>query len=212
MAQKILKLTQQKGVVAVWGASGLETIRLNKLMRPEEHNEELTTAITAEGSGYTAGAAVTFTGGSGTGAEGIISVESGAVKSLYFTNVGEDYSNGDILTINASSGSGGKITINATDEGGKLRDQKVNITGLVWQLDNTKTGLIFRGKSDVTVDKLELLTGEGDQIYNGFQDSRNNNRDITVNFSSEGDMGRVFIEFTKIDGYGPYQHQNQLIT
>jgi hypothetical protein len=73
--------------------------------------------ISNAGSGYTNGsyAAVSLTGGSGTGAAANITVSGGVVSNVVITVIGSNYHQGDILSANSSdiggTGSGLQITI-----------------------------------------------------------------------------------------------------
>src|SRR5581483_7440040 len=55
--------------------------------------------ITAGGSGYSSGATVGFSGGSGSGAAGTVTVVGGVVTGIVLTNAGSGYHAGDTITV-----------------------------------------------------------------------------------------------------------------
>ena len=78
-------------------------------------SELATVTVTAGGSGYTAGANVTFSGGMGSGATGVANVVGGVVTSIMMTNKGSGYSAAGPPTViitpkNAILGLGGSGT------------------------------------------------------------------------------------------------------
>lgn len=79
---------------------------------------------------------------------------------------------------------------------------KVNIKAIHWTLAASGVATISRD-SNVLYD----LSESGSIEFNGFSDNQHNAEDIDVAIS--GASGTVIIEVSKIDGYGPQQHQDQ---
>ena len=75
---------------------------------------------------------------------------------------------------------------------------KVNIKAIHWTLAASGVATISRD-SNVLYD----LSESGSMEFNGFSDNQHNAVAIS------GASGTVIIEVSKIDGYGPQQHQDQ---
>ena len=84
------------------------------------HQGDLASAIiTTAGTSYVDGNSFTVTGGTGLGLTGTVdcAVDPGPVTGITITNVGEGYSNGDVLTLqSASSTNNAQITLTITNE------------------------------------------------------------------------------------------------
>ena len=78
-----------------------------------EQHPANTAAVNVAGSGYSAAAATT-SGGTGTGMTLTLTVSTGAITGVTVTDAGVGYSDGDILDVVQSGGSGGKIKLAAT--------------------------------------------------------------------------------------------------
>jgi len=70
--------------------------------------------VTAGGSGYTNGAAVTFTGGGGSGATGVMLVRGGVVFAVLITAVGDNYTSAPTPVFTAGGGSSAAGTAHLT--------------------------------------------------------------------------------------------------
>jgi len=85
--------------------------------------------VTTGGSGYVSGP-VSFTGGSGRDLTANITASGGAVTSVSAFAGGKRYKDGDVLTINAASGSGAQFTVTAiqgdTAKGLQIVDTVIN--------------------------------------------------------------------------------------
>ena len=77
-----------------------------------------TETLSAAGTGYSAGAIDSVTGGTGTGIEGTVAINAGVVTAFTFTNGGIDYTVGDVITlIQAGSDDNATITLTSAPNG-----------------------------------------------------------------------------------------------
>ncbi|HZP77532.1 MAG TPA: hypothetical protein VFB45_15415 [Pseudolabrys sp.] len=109
--------------------------------------------ITAGGSGYSSGATVGFSGGSGSGAAGTVTVVGGVVTGIVLTNAGSGYHAGDTITVTISPVSGGS---------------GATATGKVWPILSISptTIAVFQGRVWLAAGRALFWTGTG-----GFDDS-----------------------------------------
>ena len=78
-----------------------------------------TATLSAAGTGYSAGAIDSVTGGTGTGIEGTVAINAGVVTAFTFTSGGIDYTVGDVITlVQAGSGDNATITLTSAPNGG----------------------------------------------------------------------------------------------
>ena len=78
-----------------------------------------TKTVSAGGTGYSAGAIDSVTGGTGTGIEGTVAINAGVVTAFTFTSGGIDYTVGDVITlVQAGSGDNATITLTSAPNGG----------------------------------------------------------------------------------------------
>lgn len=77
-----------------------------------------TATLSAAGTGYSAGAIDSVTGGTGTGIEGTVAINAGVVTAFTFTNGGIGYTVGDVITlVQAASGDNATITLTSAPNG-----------------------------------------------------------------------------------------------
>jgi len=77
-----------------------------------------TKTVSAGGTGYSAGAIDSVTGGTGTGIEGTVAENAGVVTDFTFTNGGIGYTVGDVITlVQAASGDNATITLTSAPNG-----------------------------------------------------------------------------------------------
>ena len=77
-----------------------------------------TATLSAAGTGYSAGAIDSVTGGTGTGIEGTVVVNAGVVTAFTFTDGGIGYTVGDVITlVQAASGDNATITLTSAPNG-----------------------------------------------------------------------------------------------
>ena len=77
-----------------------------------------TATLSAAGTGYSAGAIDSVTGGTGTGIEGTVTINAGAVTAFTFTDGGIGYTVGDVITlVQAASGDNATITLTSAPNG-----------------------------------------------------------------------------------------------
>ena len=77
-----------------------------------------TKTVSDGGTGYSAGAIDSVTGGTGTGIEGTVAINAGVVTAFTFTNGGIGYTVGDIITLEqAASGNNATITLTSAPNG-----------------------------------------------------------------------------------------------
>jgi len=77
-----------------------------------------TATLSAAGTGYSAGAIDSVTGGTGTGIEGTVAVNAGVVTAFTFTDGGIGYTVGDVITlVQAASGDNATITLTSAPNG-----------------------------------------------------------------------------------------------
>ena len=77
-----------------------------------------TATLSAAGTGYSAGAIDSVTGGTGTGIEGTVAMNAGVVTAFTFTNGGIGYTVGDVITlVQAASGDNATITLTSAPNG-----------------------------------------------------------------------------------------------
>jgi len=77
-----------------------------------------TKTVSAGGTGYSAGAIDSVTGGTGTGIEGTVTENAGVVTDFTFTNGGIGYTVGDVITlVQATSGDNATITLTSAPNG-----------------------------------------------------------------------------------------------
>ena len=77
-----------------------------------------TATLSAAGTGYSAGAIDSVTGGTGTGIEGTVAINAGVVTAFTFTDGGTGYTVGDVITlVQAASGDNAKITLVSAPNG-----------------------------------------------------------------------------------------------
>ena len=77
-----------------------------------------TATLSAAGTGYSAGAIDSVTGGTGTGIEGTVAINAGAVTAFTFTDGGIGYTVGDVITlVQAASGDNATITLTSAPNG-----------------------------------------------------------------------------------------------
>ena len=77
---------------------------------------------------------------------------------------------------------------------------KANIKRIYWSTDKN---------ADITITRNGVvcwdLFGYGDLEFNGFADNEENDSDVVVDFNNG--HGTIIIEFAKVSGYGPQDHQ-----
>lgn len=77
-----------------------------------------TATLSAAGTGYSAGAIDSVTGGTGTGIEGTVAINAGVVTAFTFTDGGIGYTVGDVITlVQAASGDNATITLTSAPNG-----------------------------------------------------------------------------------------------
>ena len=77
-----------------------------------------TATLSAAGTGYSAGAIDSVTGGTGTGIEGTVAINAGVVTAFTFTDGGIGYTVGDIITLEqAASNNNATITLTSAPNG-----------------------------------------------------------------------------------------------
>jgi len=77
-----------------------------------------TATLSAAGTGYSAGAIDSVTGGTGTGIEGTVAINAGVVTAFTFTDGGIGYTVGDVITlVQATSGDNATITLTSAPNG-----------------------------------------------------------------------------------------------
>ena len=77
-----------------------------------------TATLSAAGTGYSAGAIDSVTGGTGTGIEGTVTINAGVVTAFTFTDGGIGYTVGDVITlVQAASGDNATITLTSAPNG-----------------------------------------------------------------------------------------------
>ena len=77
-----------------------------------------TATLSAAGTGYSAGAIDSVTGGTGTGIEGTVAINAGVVTAFTFTNGGIGYTVGDVITlVQAASNDNATITLTSAPNG-----------------------------------------------------------------------------------------------
>ena len=77
-----------------------------------------TATLSAAGTGYSAGAIDSVTGGTGTGIEGTVTINAGAVTAFTFTDGGIGYTVGDVITlVQAASGDNATVTLTSAPNG-----------------------------------------------------------------------------------------------
>ena len=77
-----------------------------------------TATLSAAGTGYSAGAIDSVTGGTGTGIEGTVAMNAGVVTAFTFTDGGIGYTVGDVITlVQAASGDNATITLTSAPNG-----------------------------------------------------------------------------------------------
>ena len=88
-----------------------------------------TATLSAAGTGYSAGAIDSVTGGTGTGIEGTVAINAGVVTAFTFTNGGIGYTVGDVITL-VQAGSDDNATITLTSApNGAITTIAVNAAG-----------------------------------------------------------------------------------
>jgi hypothetical protein len=77
-----------------------------------------TATLSAAGTGYSAGAIDSVTGGTGTGIEGTVAINAGVVTAFTFTDGGIGYTVGDVITlVQAASGDNATVTLTSAPNG-----------------------------------------------------------------------------------------------
>ena len=77
-----------------------------------------TKTVSDGGTGYSAGAIDSVTGGTGTGIEGTVAINAGVVTAFTFTDGGIGYTVGDVITlVQAASGDNATITLTSAPNG-----------------------------------------------------------------------------------------------
>ena len=77
-----------------------------------------TKTVSDGGTGYSAGAIDSVTGGTGTGIEGTVAINAGVVTAFTFTDGGTGYTVGDVITlVQAASGDNATITLVSAPNG-----------------------------------------------------------------------------------------------
>ena len=77
-----------------------------------------TKTVSDGGTGYSAGAIDSVTGGTGTGIEGTVAINAGVVTAFTFTDGGIGYTVGDVITLEqAASGDNATITLTSAPNG-----------------------------------------------------------------------------------------------
>ena len=77
-----------------------------------------TATLSAAGTGYSAGAIDSVTGGTGTGIERTVAINAGVVTAFTFTDGGIGYTVGDVITlVQAASGDNATITLTSAPNG-----------------------------------------------------------------------------------------------
>lgn len=104
--------------------------------------------VTNGGSGYSSGATVAISGGSGSGATATATVVGGVVTAIVLTNPGSGYLAGDSITVTISAVSGGS---------------GATATGHIWPIltVNATTLAVFSGRVWLAHDNVLTWTGTG---------------------------------------------------
>jgi hypothetical protein len=94
--------------------------------------------ITNVGSGYTSAPSVSASGGTGSGATFVATIESGSVIDITVTNPGVGYTEGDVVTINISGGGGSGAAASTVLMPFGVRGTAVEVyAGRVWIADGS---------------------------------------------------------------------------
>ena len=88
--------------------------------------------VTAGGSGYTGGASVTISGGSGSGATATATLVGNIVTSIVLTNGGTGYLPSDILTLSIGATGGTDATGTVTFVSNPLNGTNIVLNGVTW--------------------------------------------------------------------------------
>jgi phage tail sheath protein FI len=106
---------QYQGVHAFLGAKSAVNAKPRILLAPGFTNTRRANAVTAisvtaQGTGYTSAPAVALTGGGGTGATAVATVEGGKVTKITVTNPGTGYTSAPAVALTGGAGNGATAT------------------------------------------------------------------------------------------------------
>jgi len=127
--------------------------------------------LTAGGTGYTSAPTVTFTGGSGSNAAGIATIDGGVITSLTITNPGIGYITAPTVSFVGGGGASATATAVISSTSVRIRfrdhgmydvDNNVQITGAISDIGGSAlNGAIGTGTGTFNVDSAQLWPAAG---------------------------------------------------